>query len=338
MFSPTIKRSAGTILNRLGLLHTYAFLKRKGIGSQVTIMWYHRISPTRDDWSLEALSPKSFERQIVYLCRTCQILPLGKLMACLREGKSLPDRVAAITIDDGYKDNYLYAYPILRKFQVPATIFLTTGHIGTPNLFWWDKVGYLIQHTSVERLRLGEHYSYRLESPTKRRYAHLSITEKLKDLPDAQKNLIIEDLVNVAGVHIPYSVGQQLILSWTEVSEMSRNGVDFGAHTVTHPILTMTPPEEARREIAQSREDIEARVGKPVRLFSYPNGDFNAEIEGIVKELGFLAAFTCDPVWISSKSNFYELGRIGGPEDFDMFKLQWSGLWGDLRTALGSGE
>jgi len=337
MFSPTIKQSAGTVLNRLGLLDTYAFLKRKRIGSQVIVMWYHRVSPTRDDWSYEALSPKSFQRQIAYLCCTCEIVPLGRLIACLREGKSLPDRVAAITIDDGYKDNYLYAYPILTRFRVPATIFLTTGHIGTSDLFWWDKVGYLIQHTGVERLRLGENWSYRLESPAKRRYASLSITEKLKEMPEAEKNLIIEELVNVAGVHIPDFIGQQLILSWSEVSEMSRNGIDFGAHSVTHPILTMTSLKEARREIAQSRDDIEARIGKQVQFFCYPNGDFNAEIEAIVKELGFLAAFTCDPAWIIRRPNFYELGRIGGDENFDMFKFQWSGLWSDLRTALRSG-
>lgn len=257
------------------------------------------------------------------------------MLACLNDGKLLHRKAWAITLDDGYRDNYLYAYPILRKYHAPATIFLASGSIGTGNLFWWDKVGYAVWHARIRQLRLTQLGDYRLESGLDRRHAVSAIVEKLKSLPEQRKSSLIEELIETAEVDIPDILGEQLVLSWDEVQDMSRNGVDFGAHTVTHPILPNLPTERARWEIAQSRRDIEARVRKPIHIFAYPDGAFNAEIVEMVRELGFHAACTCDPNWISSTTNPYKLDRMIGSEDFDIFKFLLSGLWRDLQSTLG---
>lgn len=338
MFSPGLKRSVGLVLNRLGFLDTYAFLRSKYTGSQVAIIFYHRVSARKDCWSVEALDPDIFEAQIRYLCRNYRILSLRELLASLNVNE-LPKKAVAITFDDGYKDNYLHAYPILRKYHVPATIFLASGSIGGRDLFWWDKVGYAVWHAGVRRLQLAELGNYQLESDIDRRHAALAILERLKDLPDWRKNLLIGELINRAEADIPDGLGEQLILSWEEVIEMSLNGIDFGAHTVTHPVLPNLSTGLAKWEIAQSKKDVETRIGKGVHFFAYPDGQFNAQIADIVREVGFIGACADYPSWIRFTANPYELGRIGGGADHgneDVFKFLLSGLWSDLQNALGA--
>jgi peptidoglycan/xylan/chitin deacetylase (PgdA/CDA1 family) len=243
-------------------------------------------------------------------------------------------KAVVITLDDGYRDNYLYAYPILRKYRVPATIFLATGSIGTGNLFWWDRVGYLVWHASIRQLHLPDLGTYRLESDVDRVRATFKILKKLKSLADERKNRFIDQLSTAAGLNVPSIRSERLVLSWDEVAEMGRNGVDFGAHTVTHPILGNMAADRAKWEIVQSKRDIETRAGKPVCFFAYPDGYFNARIVEMVKDAGFLGACTCDPSWITSGTNPYELGRIIGCDDLDVFKFLLSGLWKDLQSVL----
>jgi len=296
---------------------------------------YHRVSTSNDRWSVDILSPQAFERQVEYLCRNYKMLSLDEIVQHVCEGKRLPKRVAAITIDDGYRDNFLHALPILRKHHVPATIFLVTGHIGSSELFWWDKVGYAVEYTRKQRLELAEFGSCELRSAHDRRNTTLRIVDALKDLPEQRKNLVMEDLLHVAGVSIPDALAKEVILSWEEVVEMSEEGIDFGAHTLTHPILTNVPLEQAKLEIVQSKKDIEAKIGRQVGFFSYPDGRLNAELAEAVRESGFAGAMTCDPVWIVPGTDRYRMGRmVISSEDFNMFKVMLSGIWGDYRALL----
>jgi peptidoglycan/xylan/chitin deacetylase (PgdA/CDA1 family) len=245
---------------------------------------------------------------------------------------------AVITFDDGYRDNYVYALPILRKYSVPATFFLTTGHIGLGKLFWWDIVGYLVHYTRATHLKLEALGGYRLESAFDRRRATLVIWDKLRHFPENRKNDLIENLARVSRVDIPADLGRQLILSWEEVREMSRDGAHFGAHSVTHPVLTNLPPEQAKSEICQSKDDIERKVRKEVNFFSYPSGCFNDEIVDIVKQAGFVAAVAADPSWINYKSDLYRLGRIEMTQDANRSAARFCGLWQDLRTVSRRGS
>jgi peptidoglycan/xylan/chitin deacetylase (PgdA/CDA1 family) len=324
------KKLAGAVVNHLGVLDTYAFLKSKHIGSQVVIITYHRISDKKDDWYTEKLSPESFERQVEYICQNYEILSLNALISYILEKKTLPKKAATITLDDGYKDNYVYAYPILRRYHVPATMFLATGHVGTADLFWWDKVRYVVEHTKVERIRLAEAGDYVLESALDRRVAGYTISQRLRNLSEQRKNLLVEELLNVAGVDIPSGLGKELILSWNEVRKMSGEGIDFGAHTVSHPILTELPLGLARREIVESKKHIEEAIGKPANFFSYPSGIFNDEIVKIVSESGFVGAVTTNPKWITPRTNPYKLGRMAVSQDYNLFRVILSGLAGDL--------
>jgi peptidoglycan/xylan/chitin deacetylase (PgdA/CDA1 family) len=315
--------------DKIGLLDSYAFMRRNITKSQVGILMYHRVSKV-DNWSLKPESPDNFQMQIEYLCNNYEILSLGKLVQAIEQGKPLPIKGVIFTFDDGYKDNYTYAYPILKKHRIPATIFLTTGHIGGENLFWWDKVNYVIHKTLATQISLDSLGSYSLVSELDKTYSSLMIVEKLKTLPEESKNTLIKTLLEISGIDIPHDLGEKMILSWEEIREMSNDGIDFGAHSVNHPILTKIPLTQARWEIKQSRKDIEEKLGKQITAFSYPNGNFNLELINIAKSLGFSCAVSVNPKLVSPGADLYALGRIGTNNDFAKFKVALCGLWGDL--------
>ena len=330
-----IKGLVVLMANHLALLDAYAFLRRKLTKSQVAILIYHRICPRQDNWSIGTLSPDAFESQIRYFCRSWEVLSLEKLAQYIHHGKSLPEKALVVTLDDGYKDNYLHAYPILKKYHAPATIFLTTGHIGTGKLFWWDKVGYAIQYTTASQLDLGELGRYSLTAEFDRSHIILMLKEALQKLSDERKSFLIEKLLSIASVNVPPHLAEEIILSWDEVREMSNDGINFGAHSVNHPILTQLPLEHARWEIIQSKKDIEEKLGHPVTAFSYPNGEFSPRVIEFVKESGFTCAVSVLPSkLITYKDDPYELSRITPIKDFNRFKAMLCGLGEDLQHRL----
>ena len=261
-----INRTAANVANHLGIFDAYAFLRRRLTGSQVAILMYHRVCPDEENQYLEALSVESFERQMEYFSRNYEIFSLDELVQHIVSEDFPSEKAVVVTFDDGYKDNYLYAYPILKKYHVPATIFLATGHIGSGKLFWWDKVGYIIQHSSIKQLNLDGLGSYCIESKIDKSRARFMITERLKKIEEGRKNLLIEKLLNVCQVELPSDLGKKLILSWKEVKEMDNGTVTFGAHSVNHHILTSIPLEQAENEIVQSKKDIEEELGKKAKF------------------------------------------------------------------------
>lgn len=324
--------------NQLYILDAYAFLRSKFKRSQNFILMYHRVSPKQDNWSLEPISPQNFEMQIKYFNDNYNIIALEDFAYIIKSGKLLPKKAIAITFDDGYKDNYQYAYPILKKYHLPATIFLATGYIGTSNLFWWDKVSYIIQNTKMNSISLNEFKPYSLRFDPDRNKSSSKIIKKLKELPDKEKNDIIEKLANALGVETPQNLGKGLLLSWDEIIEMGNNGISFGAHTVNHPILTNLPLEQVKFEITQSKNMIEKITGKKVIAFSYPNGDFgdyNDDIIELVKKSGFAFAVSVAPGrLINNNEKIYELSRLSMFDDFNISKIIICGLWGDLRSII----
>ena len=322
------------LANRLGLVDGYRLLRTRLVKSQVAILCYHRVRPQKDVWLLPYLVTASdFENQIRYLSKAYEILSLDKLVEYIYEGKSFPKKAVVITFDDGYKDNYTYAYPILKKYHAPATVFLTTGNIDNEDLFWWDKVTYVMKRTTLTTLELDEIGTYSLGSAGERLRAASAIERSLEELPEQRRDSLIERLICMSGVDIPPGLGREVNLSWDEVREMTHNGISIGAHSVTHPRLTEVPLQQAKHEIMQSKRNIEERLDRTVVAFAYPHGRFGHEMGKLLKEGGFRCAVTSFPRMVTPKSDPYELGRILGGWTFDVFKVFVSGLYTDFHTA-----
>jgi len=249
------------------------------------------------------------------------------------DGNRFPQDAVVITFDDGYRDNYLYAYPILQKYGAHATTFLATGYIDSDRLFWWDRLGYAIHKTPLERLSLNGLGVHSLKSVHERTVALRTISSRLKELPDDEKNMAIEELVRKAGLDAPPEMVRGMVLSWEEVREMARNGIAFGAHTMHHPILTRLSPDETTREIVQSQRHIQEKVDVPVNTFAYPNGwpsDYDESTKAILRENHFTCAVSYAPSrLVYQGADPYDLGRISARSTLAMFHLSLSGIYPD---------
>jgi len=328
----TIADAFVSVTNRFGLLDLYSLIK-SNLRSYVAILVYHRVGTIKDRWSVDTTDTIDFEKQMKYLLRTHKIISLEEMAKIILEKKALPKRAAVVTFDDGYKDNYTNAFPILKKYNIPATIFLTTGNIGTNNLFWWDKVEYILCNTKLKRFDLGDFGDISPPSGSNILKSLGEIMSRFNRIPEDKKRVLIDKLVKISDVDVPKNLGRDIIMSWDEVKEMNENGINFGAHTVTHPILTKVSPQQAKHEITKSKKDIEKRLNKPVTTFSYPNGladDFNEEIKNLLKENGFICASTIIPKMTTKKTDLFELGRLPPGRNLNSFKFCISGLYSDI--------
>jgi peptidoglycan/xylan/chitin deacetylase (PgdA/CDA1 family) len=317
------------LLDRLKIIDTYYFIQ-SNIRSQVAIITYHHIGTKIDDYLLYRIKTSDFQQQMRYLKQTHEIISFETLHQAFAGKKSLPRRAAIITFDDGYKDNYTEAYPILKKNNIPATIFLTTGPIETNAIFWWNIIGYVLCNTKLTKIDL-EDFGV-VSPPSKENMFHsLRMTySRFKNIPEEKKKKLIDLLIQKSDVNIPNDFGKDLMVSWDNVKEMNENGIDFGSHTVTHPILTHVPLNQVKVEIIESKKIIEKKLNRPITTFCYPNGfatDYNADIIQILKDNGFQSSVTAIPKMVTSKSNLFELGRFPSGYDEQSFKLCISGLY-----------
>lgn len=329
-----MKKTLLFLIDHLHIAEIYSYMKSL-LEKQILIIVYHRVAPSKPVWSpVDCVNLSLFEKQVLYLKRRYKLIRLGELRELLRK-RSIPRRIAILTFDDGYKDHYKYVYPILKRYSIPATFFIPTGYIDSEKLLWWDEVGYILWHTPLKKLHIEGIGILDLTNKDSRVRAIKEIIWKLTEINNRKREIIIEKLRKEVGVRIPKQLAKEDVLSWEEIKEMSEEDLfEFGAHTVTHPILTKVPLNVAENEIYISKRDLEKRIGKKVDTFAYPVGrsqDFNETIISLLKKYGFKCAVTTIPYINTLKTNIYTLGRIKpGWNCMGSFRLLTSGLYYDL--------
>jgi len=287
----------------------------------LTVLNYHRIddpSQNRFDSFLPNISahPDDFKLQMDYLTRWFNVISLRDVINWLDGRQTLPPYAALITFDDGYLDNFTNAYPILQRHNFPAVIYLTTGHIDTDAPFYWDLAAYCFFHSKNDHILFPDNTQHVWKDVSERDKVSRSWIESMKVLPEAQKQDWVLRLPNLLDVSIPNNFFRKLMMNWDQVREMSSNGIEFGGHTVTHPILTRISLDKAKVEIEKSKYDIERELRKPILSFAYPNGkqtDVNVALESLVTQAGYRAAFTLlnGPTSLQEvKRNPYAIRRI----------------------------
>ncbi len=320
------------LLDSTGIDDAYTFSK-KLFSPQISIFVYHRVGPQLHDWLYRSINETVFEKQIQWLKSTHSIISLEELARLIREKRQPDGNVAVITFDDGYRDNYLHAFPVLEKYGVPATVFLTTGCIDQRRLLWGDMLDYVVLATEAATI---EHELLGVISIRNRKQKSSALFEIkqniMKKIPNMQKMQLLEDLASDLGVEIPEHAGDDIMLSWDEVREMRERGISFGAHTVTHPILAKTTFKEAKFEIEYSKRRIEEELGERIDTFAYPNGkpgDINADVIGLLRQNSFSCAVTTLPTKITPASDLLGLGRITTTNNYSLFKFLASGIYSD---------
>ncbi|MDZ7759334.1 MAG: polysaccharide deacetylase family protein [Desulfovermiculus sp.] len=280
------------------------------------VLMYHRVLDTPEQESVFVqpgmyVTTKTFRLHVAYLKKNYQVISLQELAARVRDGKDV-GQCCVITFDDGWLDTYTQAYPVLQEFDVPASIFLATGLIGTKRLFWPEEFAAYLQSTELRDL--ARHKS-RMIDEVLSRASDMSKDELLDGCISALKTLPVEEreelLTHLQGMSKSDPPGRML-LDWDEVREMQDSGlVSFGAHTADHVILDQVSLEQAEEEIVQSKLDMQEHLGGRPEVFAYPNGNYNADIQGLLEKHGFLAAVTTKKGWVGPGTNMLEIPRIG---------------------------
>jgi peptidoglycan/xylan/chitin deacetylase (PgdA/CDA1 family) len=288
----------------------FPFVRRQK-NRKFEILRYHRVNDENDP-IFGAVPVKMFEKQMEVLANYFNVLPLEELVERTLH-RDIPPAAIAITFDDGYRDNYENSFPILKRFGLPATIFLATGPLESGALLWHDLVFEAFRITNAEVVSVDGR-NYPLRTVAQKGTALFAFREYLRMYDYRNWGKLIEQMIGRLGVPQDSMSNRAQKLNWDEIKEMSKNDITFGAHTVTHPILTRMSLAEATEEIRASKEAIEEKLTSPVRVFAYPNGrqdDFNESIKKVLKEAGFLCAATILWGTNSIDTDPFELRRIG---------------------------
>jgi len=307
------------ILYYSGIVFLFNLITKIKKPKKVAILMYHSIQNSKKGQTslyyqkVISSSPNDFEKQIIYLKKRFNIISLDEYVTIVKNKRIIPRNCVIITFDDGYRDNYINAYPILRKYNVPATIFITTGKIGSKEPLWGAKVAYYINSTMASEINLDGIGKYRLDSDSRKLKAIDDIIERLKLINEIKRDIVIDRLAEQLKVEKVDKAADVLFLSWDEIRDISTNSISFGAHTVSHPNLASISVDQAKREVVESKYRIEVETDRSVNCFAYPYGGlvhFNERIKTMLREAGFICA--CSTIYGRQNLNddLYQLRRI----------------------------
>ena len=256
------------------------------------VLAYHRIGrpdrPSDLDPRLISATPERFEAQLAYLATQASPMSFQELLDVRRGRGRLRPRSVLLTFDDAYVDFAEYAWPLLRRYGVPAVLFVPTSYPDRPDsAFWWDRFHAAIEGTSRRRLDLPG-VSLPLGSASERRSARVWAETQVHTLAHERAMGLVDDVEAALAAPPP----RNAVLSWDELRALARDGLVVGAHTRTHPLLHRLAPAAVRDEILGSAADLERELGEAPVAFAYPGGYHSDAAVAAVREAGFELAFT----------------------------------------------
>jgi len=287
------------------------------------ILAYHRISPESHPF-FQPTPPAVFEQHVRFLKRCYRVMPLSELVARSQAGE-VPERAIAITFDDGYRDCYEFAFPILKKYRAPATVFVATGVIETGDVLWHDRVFDALRFATVERAQLSDPELPELAvDPKSLRRSLQQVRKRFRSLHGEARRKLIDEVERKLKPERPAGAEPRM-LTWKQIREMRQAGIEFGSHTVSHPILSEIPKAEVMWELRESMLRLSEELGSPVSSFAYPNGgelDYNDYVKEALIECGYTYAVTTRAGINRPFENPFELKRdLAWQSQIELFRL-----------------
>lgn len=262
-------------------ISTLVALQEKAIEQHpqlVRVLTYHRVE-----------NREGFAQQANYLASSHHVISMLELLEACERGTTLPPRSVLITFDDAYHNFAQHAWPVLKRYRLPVTLFVPTAFPDDPERgFWWDR---LEQAVATTRRRdeldtpLGR---LPLAQPNQRDQAFRRLRDYVKALPHSKAMTLVEQICSELDV----PPAPHRVLGWDELRQLAREGVTLGAHSRTHPLMDRISIEEARSEAIGSLHDLEREIGPVPPIFAYPGGTFNDTIAEVLAHAGFALAFT----------------------------------------------
>ncbi len=302
---------------------------------QAMVLMYHRVGPMDfDPWSL-CVTPENFAAHMQVLQRIAQPMPLQDLALAQQSGTVL-DRAVAVTFDDGYANNLHQAKPLLSRYGVPATVFVSTGYVERKQEYWWDELDRILLRPvplpptlslQLRNLRyrwdLGpaarhNHARYLADfgtapwdaKPGSRLHFYHQVWTALQPLDEADRQAAIATLQTWAEIDNTCRETHRPMRP-EELFQLENGGVvSVGAHTVNHPLLSERSLDDQAHEIADSKIYLEKLLGHSINTFAYPFGAYRPETVPLLNESGFLCACTTAEETVWQGNNTYELPRF----------------------------
>lgn len=253
-----------------------------------------------------------------HITRYFEPVPLSKVAEAMDGKGDLPDNAVAVTVDDGYRNFLEHGHPVFRKHGIPTTLYVVSGFADGRLWLWTDRVAYALENSPVSSIRTvvgGVTLNLPLGSAQERAAGIEKLQDALMMVPNRERLRALETLESLCGIEIPPDPpAERAAMSWDELRAVSREGVEVGCHTETHPILSrVEDPDDLWRELSASKREIEEHVGLPVTHFCYPNGRAidigEAAIRG-VSEAGYASATTCTWGLNDATARRYEIRRL----------------------------
>jgi peptidoglycan/xylan/chitin deacetylase (PgdA/CDA1 family) len=264
-------------------------------------------------------APDEFERHIQTI-RT-YFTPIG-IDDAIRatDGAPLPPNPILVTFDDGYRDNYDIAFPILKKYGVRAVFFIATHYINARRVFWWDRASFIMKTTKRVRIALSypKHLTLDLATPAQREYATRAVLRVIKSHRGLDLERYLEHLAEVANVpwnaELDGLLANSMLMTWDHIRHLRSHGMDIQSHTRTHRVLQTLDATQLRSEIHGSRHDLQEQLGDCVTAISYPVGYRVVNSVDVRQELEH-------PPYKIGVTNGLGTHRLGGADRYDVSRI-----------------
>jgi peptidoglycan/xylan/chitin deacetylase (PgdA/CDA1 family) len=266
------------------------------VRSRVRVLGYHRVidaaDPFASDPGVVSASPLGFEQQMQYLSRRYRVVSIDQVLAAQRGQRVLPHNAVLLTFDDACRDFAEVAWPILQRYELPATVFVPTTYASGPQpSFWWDRLHRAFLRTNHRAVEVPGLTAFSLAGPPARYAALRAVQRHVKSIPHRQAMDLVDVLCQRLAVADDATAP---VLTWPELRTLATAGVTLVAHTRRHPALTQVDDDEVRSEVAGSLDDLEREAGTRIPAFCYPYGLHDDRVVSILRDLRIELAFTCE--------------------------------------------
>lgn len=313
-----IKRSFTNTLHSFGMLESKLKQMAKGFA---LILAYHRVN--NEDYIKNNVlkqplyvSDRVLELHLSWLTANLRIVTLSEIVKRIRQREPWDDALCAITFDDGWYDNYEFAFPVLRKYNAPGTIFVVGGEVGLSEPNCWDICFEIVQHkrqlpqhlTGISGLDEILYLNTRNTIEKARVAVNIIRTLKAEEFDRVNERLTAyyyNDIPQTRSINEKYKK-----LSWSDMKEMQNYGVDFGYHSLSHRMLSNLPRERLLAELDLPSEVALQHNVKLANVFSYPDGKYNEEVVKVLNEKGYVGATSLVNGFNSLDTQAFELKRF----------------------------
>lgn len=307
-----------SLIRRLAVRHDLTFVPGSPLprlcrraAPKFGILCYHRVG-FEGVPLFSRLDPAVFQEQMAFIRKHYRVVSLAELRRELQDGRSVTPTLC-VTFDDGYRDLYKYAYPTLKKYDIPATVYLIGRCVETGDAPWYDRIFVALASLAATEIQvdIDKPRRFSLSGEHERAAAAWEIVCFLRSISDRDRRQWCATFER--RVNIPVEGLTNRFLDWNQVRAMHRDGISFGAHTMTHPSVGRLDHDELLEEIGESKRLLENRLAVQIEDFAYPFGklsDTSVAAEEVLKECGYRSAVTTESGANRPGANPFRLRRM----------------------------